>query len=98
MHGSKHRKKSQLLIILSMICKSHIEEVRGNMLNPSFRTDSLWTKYPREVDKCRNRIPYINHFILSKYSQHLVQYNKCLERESHHKPAPHHKGIYIQIT
>ena len=31
----------------------------------------------REVDTCRNSFPYINHFIINKYCQHLIQDNQC---------------------
>ena len=39
------------------------------------------------MNKCRKSIPYINHFISSKYYQHPVQDNQCQERAGHHRPS-----------
>ena len=84
------------VMILSIICKSHIEEVRGNLSNPFFCAFFFFEKivyvqkHPREVDMCRNRVPHINQFILSKYSQHPVQENQYLEtveRAGQHRPS-----------
>ena len=33
-----------LPIILNIVCKSHIEQVRGNLSNPFFRKGSPWTE------------------------------------------------------
>ena len=37
------------------------------MSNPLFEKKVHERKYPGEMDKCRNSIPYINHFMQSKY-------------------------------
>ena len=34
-----------LLIILNIVCESHIEEVRGNLFNLFFRKGSPWTEF-----------------------------------------------------
>ena len=51
-------------IIPSLVCKSDIKEVYGNMLNPSFEKKVRLQKCPKEVDKCRNSVIYINHLLL----------------------------------
>ena len=47
--------------ILNLVCKSDIKEIHSNMSNPSFKKNVREQKHLREVDKCRNGIPYINH-------------------------------------
>ena len=36
-------------------------------------------RHPRYVHKCRDSIPYVNHFILSKYCQHPVTWQIWLQ-------------------
>ena len=69
-----------LLIILSLICKSYIELVQANLSSTFFIKKLCGQKYPREKDKCRNSIPYINHCVQGKYCQHPVQDKRCTER------------------
>ena len=76
-----------LLIVLSTVCKYDIKEVIGNQSNPFFKKRVYGWKHPREVDNCRNSSPYIKHFILSKYWQHMVKDNQCPERAGHHRPS-----------
>ena len=52
-----------LLISLISICKSDIKDVHGNVSNPFFEKNVRREKHHRKVGKCRNSIPYINHFI-----------------------------------
>ena len=75
-----------LLIILSLICKSDIKEVHGKLSNPLCGKDVGGQKHPREMDKCRNAIPYMNHFIISnileKYCWHPAIWN-CVFMQYH---------------
>ena len=48
---------------------------------------SMGRKHPREVENYRNSSAYNKHFILSKYWQHPIQGNHCLERAGHQRPS-----------
>ena len=65
-----------LLLILNLIFKIDIKQVHVNMCNSFFEKKVYGQKHPEEADECRNNIPYITHFILSKYCQ------KCGTRQS----------------
>ena len=60
--GPKPRKESSCYAwnshvdFLCLVCK----------FDPFFEKEGRERKHPREADKCRNSIPYINYFIVSK--------------------------------
>ena len=47
-----------MLIIFSIVCKSHIKEARGNLSNPFFVKIVRVQKHPRVVDMCRNSVSH----------------------------------------
>ena len=73
-HGESVAKpRAFLLIIRSLVCKSDIKDIHGNLSNPFFEKNTGAQKIPIETDTCRNDIPYIIHFTLGNYCQHPVQ-------------------------
>ena len=73
--------------------KSDIKEVYGDLSNP-FLKRSPWQKHPREMNKCKNSIPYINHFMVFKYCQHPVQDTKCCPERVAHDTCIGHSRLF----
>ena len=89
--------ETPMLIILSLVCKFDI--FRGNLSNPFFEKKVLAEKHPREADKCRNNISYIDHLILCKYCQTRVEDKQYPERAGHHSSSlpPFVRDTCIQL-
>ena len=91
MSGTQHENSIDLLALplIRTIRKDRdyvfIMEVFGNLSNPFCKKKIHGQKHPRQKDKCRNSIPYINHCILNGYCQHPVRDNQSPERLGHHR-------------
>ena len=90
----KHRKVpawpgTPLLIDFSIVCKSHREQVRGNLSTPFSVKIVRGQKHPKEVDMYRNSAPHINHFILSNIRYRTTSVRKGQATLSHSFPHQH---------
>ena len=87
-HGPKHRKENQLLtlllIIISLVYKSDINEDHYNLSNPLFGKNFRGQKHPKEMNKCWNSIASNN---LSKINFNWLFNNQCPQRAGHHRPS-----------
>ena len=80
---AKHQ--TVLLVILSLVCKCYINEAHCIVPNPLLKMSVCKnTQNPREMDKCRNGVPHINHI------RHMIDANircRTIIVQGHHRPS-----------